>query len=134
VPAAYVLARKLDPGELAVPTTPMAELELPSPGRVPFQSLLAWSGVPSVKVSRLFRESAAALGVAPTVADKLGALLENWPATTNSLYPEQLHALLEPTLKEARRLLNDDSLYARYLAALDAGMAELVLSHPMPMF
>lgn len=57
----------------------------------------------------------------------------NWPATTNSLYPEELHALLEPALEESRRLLNDDSLYACYLAALDAGMAELVLSYPMPM-
>jgi PPIC-type PPIASE domain len=134
-PGAYVLARKLDATEFASPTPLMAELELPAPDRVPLRSLLVSFSFDEAgeKLSRLSRESAEALGLSPAVAGRLSTLLEGWAATTEALAPEQREALLDAALEESRALLNDD-LYASYSAALDAGMAELALAQPLPMF
>jgi hypothetical protein len=133
--AAYMLARKLDPVEFAFPAQPMAELELPSAQGVALETLLVSlsSEGAGEKLSQLSRDSAGALGVSPDVAGKLSALLGDWASASESLVSEQREAQLESALEASRALL-DDSIYARYRAALEAGITESVLSRRLPMF
>jgi hypothetical protein len=134
-PGAYTLVRKLDPTDFAIPTPSMAELELPSPKRVPLRSLIGSLpfDVATKNLSRLSDESAGALGLSPDVTRQLSALLGDWAATSEALTPNQREDLLELAIEESRVLMAPD-LHARYTAALEAGMAESVLSKHAPMF
>jgi parvulin-like peptidyl-prolyl isomerase len=128
---AYVLAMKLDPSLVGLPSPSSATLELPSAERVTLQSLLALlpSDAARETLARLSRESAGAVGLSAALAGQLGALLASGATTSDALLPQQLEAELE----QSRALLTDD-VYARYRAALEEGLAQSVLSRRMPMF
>ena len=132
---AYLLAKKLGASDVALPTPPLAQLELPSPEHVPVPSLLAALPFDEARATLLevSRESAVALGLSASVSGQLGSLLADWATTSEPLRLELQQAQLQLALERAHALLGDDA-HARYRAALEAGMADRVLSRRLPMF